>query len=55
MEQQIIRYQASGSTEIERIMTDLGVRYDQAYRMVRQRADMQRNPRSYPVNSNWLK
>lgn len=28
--------------EIEKIMTDLGIRYDQAYRMVRQRAEFNR-------------
>ena len=53
MEKEIARCQASGSTELERIMEDLGIRYDQAYRMVRTRREFDR--RKISRVSNWLK
>jgi hypothetical protein len=40
-------------TEIKKIMADLGLRYDQAYRMVRQRAEF--NRRGMVRSINWLK
>lgn len=39
--------------EIQTVMTDLGIRYDQAYRMVRQRREFER--RGLARATNWLK
>lgn len=39
--------------QISRIMEELGVRYDQAYRMVRTRTEF--NRRKQFQSSNWLK
>lgn len=39
--------------EIEKVMTDLGIRYDQAYRMVRTRREFER--RGPARATNWLK
>lgn len=41
------------SAEIEKVMADLGIRYDQAWRMVRDRRELARS--GYRGNSNWLK
>lgn len=41
------------TAEIQKIMTDLGLRYDQAYRMVRQRREFDRRRPSGV--SNWFK
>ncbi len=41
------------NAQIEKLMADLGIRYDQAHRMVRQREEYNRRPRSGV--SNWLK
>lgn len=41
------------NAQIEKLMADLGIRYDQAYRMVRQREEYNRRQRSGV--SNWLK
>lgn len=41
------------NAEIEKIMADLGIRYDQAYRMVRQRREFDR--RGGPRAINMLK
>lgn len=36
--------------EIEKLMTDLGIRHDQAYRMVRQRAEFNRRGMVRAIN-----
>lgn len=41
------------TAEIEKLMADLGIRYDQAYRMARQRREFSRSRISGV--SNWLK
>lgn len=36
--------------EIKKLMTDLGIRYDQAYRMVRQRVEFNRRRQVRSIN-----